>query len=163
MAMSEKMVLKLRALLQKRKRELFIQIAHLKMGNKVQEERVIEPGDAAQKEDLTRLLDHLIERGKEEIREINLAFERMAAGKFGICEICGRQIQSKRLNALPVTRLCLECAREFEKIKKIRQHPKDEIVDDDLLIEYRYWLDEDLPPGVARLSKNAKPLDLKKS
>ena len=65
--MSEKTVLKLRALLRKREKELFKQIAHLEMGRKVQEERVIEQADAAQKEDLMRLMDHFIERGKEEI------------------------------------------------------------------------------------------------
>lgn len=155
------MMSKLKELLLIQKRALFQQIAHLEMGRKVQQERAIEPGDAAQKEDLMRLLDHLAERENEELGEIILALERMATGKYGICEICAGRIQIKRLKALPATRLCRACAREFEKVQKIRQHPKDEVMDDDLLNEYRCWLDEDVPPAADRLSKNKNSLDLK--
>ncbi|MCK4988053.1 MAG: hypothetical protein KAS40_21110, partial [Desulfobacterales bacterium] len=61
--MFAKMILELRELLLKRKREIFKQVAHLEMGRKAQEERMIEMGDAAQKEDLIRLIDHLVANG----------------------------------------------------------------------------------------------------
>jgi RNA polymerase-binding transcription factor DksA len=118
------------------------------MGRDVQKERVIELGDAAQKEDLMRLLDHLIERGKEEIREINLALEKTAAGKYGNCEICEKRIESKRLKVLPATRLCCKCAQNYEKAQSLRQHLRDEIIADELLEEYRYLLAEDILKGI---------------
>jgi len=149
--MSMKIILKLKELLLKRKREIFKQITHLEMGRNAQKERVIELGDAAQKEDLIRLLDHLIERGKEEIREINLALERMAAGKYGKCEICEKRIESKRLKVLPATRFCCKCALNYEKAQGLRKHPRDEIIDDELLDEYRNLLDEDIIRGMTTL------------
>jgi DnaK suppressor protein len=152
--MSEKMILKLRKLLLKRKREILKQVAHLEMGRKAQDEHVIELGDAAQKEDLVRLLDHLIERGNEEVREINLALERIAASKYGICEICEKRIESKRLKILPATRLCCKCAKNYEKARDLRRHPRDEIIDDELLEEYRNLLDEDILRGITALHNN---------
>ena len=142
--MFEKMIMKLRELLLKRKREILNQVAHLERGRKAQDEHVIERGDAAQKEDLVRLLDHLIERGNKEVREINLALERIAESKYGICEICEKRIESKRLKVLPSTRLCCKCAQNYEKVHNFRQHLRDEIIDDEQLEEYRNLLNEDL-------------------
>jgi len=149
--MSEKIISKLRELLLKQKREIYKQIAHLEMGRNVQEERMIELGDAAQKEDLMRLLDHLIERGKEEIREINLALEKMTADKYGNCEICEKRIESERLKVLPATRLCCKCAQYYEKARGLRQPLRDEIIADELLDEYRNMLDENILKGMTAL------------
>ena len=160
--MSKKMMLKLKELLLNRKREIFKQIAHLERGSKAQDEHVIELGDAAQKEDLVRLLDHLVERGNEEVREINLAIEKMAAGKYGNCEICEKRIETKRLKALPATRLCRKCAQNFEQAQELRQHPRDEIMDDALLDEYRNLLDEGILEGMAQLPIDTNLIDLKK-
>ena len=152
---------KLKTLLLKRKQEIFKQTAHLQLGRKVHEGREIEIIDAAQKEDMMRLADHLIERGIEEIKEINMALERMADGTYGVCEICGKRIQLKRLKALPAARLCRECARKFEQVQSLQQHLKDKVIDDDVLDEYRNWLDDDVSPTVGRLSKYKKYLNLK--
>lgn len=60
----------------------------------------------------------LARRGKimEEIREIDLALDRIKKQTFGICEETGNPIEEKRLNAIPWTRLSLEGAeiREME-------------------------------------------------
>ena len=159
--MSAKMILKLRELLLKRKREIFKLVAHLEMGRNAQEERIIEMGDAAQKEDLIRLLDHLVERGKEEIKEINRALERMAAGNYGNCEICGKRIELKRLKVIPATRMCRSCAQEYEKAQDLRQHPRDEIMADELLDEYRYLLDEGGSRGRTKFPNDVNLTSLK--
>ena len=70
-------LLKFKKLLLKRKQEIFRQTAHLQSGREVDEGREIEIIDAAQKEDMMRLADQLIERGIEEIKEINLALEKI--------------------------------------------------------------------------------------
>ncbi|MGD8963929.1 MAG: TraR/DksA C4-type zinc finger protein [Desulfobacterales bacterium] len=154
-------LLKFKKLLLKRKQEIFRQTAHLQLGREVDEGREIEIIDAAQKEDMMRLADHLIERGIEEIREINMALERMADGTYGICEICGKRIQSKRLKALPAARLCRECAGELEQVQSIQQHPKDRVIDDGVLNEYRNWLDDDVSPMAGQLSKYKEYLNTK--
>jgi DnaK suppressor protein len=145
--MNRQMILKLKELLLNRKREILEQIAHLEMGRNAQKERVIEPGDAAQREELIRLLDHMVERGSEKVREIDLALEKMAAGKYGICEICEKRIEPKRLKVLPATRLCRKCSQNYENIQNLRKHPRDEIIDDELIEEYRDLRDETILEG----------------
>jgi RNA polymerase-binding transcription factor DksA len=150
--MNQKVILKLKTLLLNRKREILKQIAHLEMGRDAQKERVIELADAAQKEDLVRLIDHLVGRGNEKVREIDLALERIAAGKYGICEICEKRIEKRRLEAVPATRFCRKCAQNFEQVQELLQHPRDEIMDDALLDKYRNLLDRSILEGMAQLS-----------
>ena len=38
------------------------------------------------------------------------ALERIEAGTYGICESCGRSIPVERLDVLPYSTLCVECA-----------------------------------------------------
>lgn len=40
--------------------------------------------------------------------QINAALQRLDAGKYGICERCGREISPRRLEALPYATLCIE-------------------------------------------------------
>ena len=43
------------------------------------------------------------------------ALERLDNGTYGTCEVCGELIAIERLEALPETRMCLECRREAER------------------------------------------------
>jgi len=133
---------KLKRLLLNRRREMLKQVAHLEAEQEELEQRFIEKIDAAQKEDLAWLIDKLDERGKEEIAEIELALTKMSSSRYGICELCGKSIPIKRLKVLPATRLCLNCAQNYEEAQKLRKHPRDEIIDDELLDEYRNLNDE---------------------
>jgi RNA polymerase-binding transcription factor DksA len=45
-----------------------------------------------------------------ELREIDAALARIAAGTYGTCERCGGAIGRDRLRALPEVRCCLGCA-----------------------------------------------------
>jgi DnaK suppressor protein len=40
----------------------------------------------------------------------NRALERVEAGTYGICESCGKSIPIERLEVLPYSTLCVECA-----------------------------------------------------
>ena len=42
------------------------------------------------------------------------ALRRIDAGTFGRCTNCGREIAGERLNALPYTPFCVDCARKLE-------------------------------------------------
>jgi len=46
----------------------------------------------------------------EELSELMHALQRMEEGTWGQCEKCGRAIGHNRLQALPETRWCLNCA-----------------------------------------------------
>lgn len=43
-------------------------------------------------------------------KEVDDAILRLDGGIFGICEACGNEIASERLEALPYARLCIHCA-----------------------------------------------------
>lgn len=49
------------------------------------------------------------------IRKIKTALERLDEGTYGLCEICGETISTKRLMARPVTTKCIECKEMEEK------------------------------------------------
>lgn len=56
----------------------------------------------------------LIENEQETIDEIQAALARLEVGSFGVCGDCEKPITKARLQALPYTRLCIECARQHE-------------------------------------------------
>lgn len=41
--------------------------------------------------------------------KVEHALERMEAGKYGVCAICGKTISEERLEAIPYATLCIEC------------------------------------------------------
>jgi DnaK suppressor protein len=48
--------------------------------------------------------EHLLE-------QVEAALERIEQGTYGTCQNCGRVIARERLDAIPYTPLCIECAR----------------------------------------------------
>lgn len=63
------------------------------------------------------LLDELENVEIEILREIDKALERIEEGTYGYCDVCGKPIEEKRLEAIPWTTLCIEHAKEAEKYK----------------------------------------------
>ena len=56
-------------------------------------------------------------RGRETrlLNKISTALRRINEGEFGDCEVCGDEIASKRLEARPVTTMCIACKEEQER------------------------------------------------
>lgn len=48
--------------------------------------------------------------GQQEIRMIEAALRRVAAGEYGTCVTCGAAISDARLDVLPFTPFCRDCA-----------------------------------------------------
>ena len=46
---------------------------------------------------------------------VQQALYRLEAGNFGECISCGKEINAKRLEAVPWTRYCIECQEKMEK------------------------------------------------
>ena len=59
-------------------------------------------------------------RGREKslLSKLDLALKKIDDGTFGICEICEEEISIKRLEARPVTTMCIRCKEEQEKQEK---------------------------------------------
>lgn len=48
------------------------------------------------------------------LTELNEAIDRIEEGSYGICTMCGSEINEARLEAIPYARLCLECKAQEE-------------------------------------------------
>ncbi len=61
-------------------------------------------------------------RGREQklLKKIDEAIARIDDGTYGVCESCGGEIGVKRLEARPVTTLCIECKTRQEEEEKIQ-------------------------------------------
>ncbi|GJL82730.1 MAG: dimethylmenaquinone methyltransferase [marine bacterium B5-7] len=51
---------------------------------------------------------------RSEIADIKQALRRIDAGEWNTCEECGDEINIRRLEALPTTRWCINCASAKE-------------------------------------------------
>lgn len=51
---------------------------------------------------------------KDILRRVNEALKHLDEGKYGICDLCGREIDPARLKVLPYANLCIECKKREE-------------------------------------------------
>lgn len=52
----------------------------------------------------------LAEKLFDALEDVREALAKLDAGTYGICEMCSRPINPARLEAMPATKLCIECA-----------------------------------------------------
>lgn len=62
-------------------------------------------------------------RGREQklLKKIDEAISRIESGNYGVCESCGNPIGMKRLEARPVTTLCIDCKTAQEEEEKLQE------------------------------------------
>lgn len=61
------------------------------------------------------VIDSLDERTREQMISIKQALRRLDSGEWSTCSDCGSDIQVARLEALPTTTLCVNCAEAKER------------------------------------------------
>ena len=52
----------------------------------------------------------LLAQARTDLAEVDAAFERLDAGTYGVCEVCGRPLPGERLEARPAARRCVRHA-----------------------------------------------------
>lgn len=65
----------------------------------------------------SEVVDALGNEAREELAHISAALRRMDADEYGVCNECGAEIDSGRLEAHPYARKCIDCAR-FDEHRK---------------------------------------------
>jgi RNA polymerase-binding protein DksA len=65
-----------------------------------------------------------VARDAGEVRDIDAAQARIAAGTYGTCIDCGRPIGRKRLEAYPTAKRCIEDQQRREKLRAGPSHPR---------------------------------------
>jgi len=73
-----------------------------------------DPNDRATLESERNLTLRIRDRERKLRSKVEEALARIEAGTFGICESCGEAIGEKRLEARPVTTLCVACKENQE-------------------------------------------------
>lgn len=66
--------------------------------------------DLATEREADEVLEDLGQAGQLEIRQIEAALGRIAGGEYGVCTKCGAEIGEERLELLPHTPFCRNCA-----------------------------------------------------
>lgn len=74
--------------------------------------------DQASSEYAQSMTFRLRDREKFLLKKIDKALARIEDGTFGTCERCEEPINLKRLEARPVTTLCIRCKEEQEQKEK---------------------------------------------
>jgi len=74
--------------------------------------REVAEGDQsdAQLWEASEIRDDLDDEMATVLRDVNRALVALDAGNYGICRTCGKQIDPKRLAALPCAQRCVACA-----------------------------------------------------
>jgi len=49
------------------------------------------------------------------LKDIENALKKIEKGNYGICELCGKKIEYKRLKHIPYARYCIECQKKQDK------------------------------------------------
>jgi DnaK suppressor protein len=80
-----------------------------------------ELGDQASAEIDRNFTLRLRDRERKLLKKIEEALEQIENGEYGICESCGQPIGLKRLEARPVTSMCIDCKTEQEEEEKFRE------------------------------------------
>lgn len=57
----------------------------------------------------------VLQRVEAQLVEVDAALERLDAGTYGRCELCGRPVGDERLEAMPAARYCLEDQARAER------------------------------------------------
>lgn len=98
-----------------RKQQLEARLAELTHRISGIEERLEQPvserfEDQATEREEDEVLEDLGASGVREVRMIEAALDRIANGSYGTCANCGDPIAEQRLDVLPQTPVCSDCA-----------------------------------------------------
>ena len=106
----------------KQRNELLTEAEHT-LNNKISTEKETfpDPTDQAVAELDNNFLLRLRGREQKLLKKIDEAIARIEGGTYGVCESCGEQISIKRLEARPVTTLCIECKTRQEEEEKLQE------------------------------------------
>ena len=74
-------------------------------------------GDHASVDNNSMVESMIVQKQKEELKEIDIALEKIKNSTYGICEMCEDDISFQRLKVKPYARYCIDCREIAEKTK----------------------------------------------
>jgi RNA polymerase-binding transcription factor DksA len=73
-------------------------------------------GDVSTESERNGILSALSRTADAELKRIDGALQRLAAGRYAKCVVCGEEIEPQRLEAVPYTDRCIACAERGEAL-----------------------------------------------
>ena len=110
----------IKVLLTKRLNDLLEDANKTLSGMTDQTQNFPDPTDRASMESERNFELRIRDRERKLISKIKDALDRLEAGTYGICEECGENISDERLEARPVTTLCIDCKKKQENQEKVK-------------------------------------------
>ena len=101
-------IAKYRAILEKREAELEARLQEIDAELDSHQSKDWE--ELATEREGDEVLEHEGKLAQEEIAKIKAAYGRMEEGEFGYCVKCGEEISTERLDVVPFTPFCRNCA-----------------------------------------------------
>jgi len=101
-----------------KKEEILVEAGKTKNEMTDQTSNVPDPNDRATIESGRSFELRIRDRERKLLSKIDEAIARIDDGTYGICEDCGEEIGLKRLEARPVTTLCIDCKTVQETREK---------------------------------------------
>jgi DnaK suppressor protein len=119
MMVADSKLLAIRKKLLKQRQDLLSEAEHT-LNSKIstEKESFPDPTDQAVAELDNNFMLKLRGREQKLLKKIDEAISRIDGGNYGVCESCGGEISVKRLEARPVTTLCIECKTAQEEEEK---------------------------------------------
>jgi DnaK suppressor protein len=112
-------VAKFKKILEQRRQEILSQAATVKEPvYTIEVEDLPDEVDLASSESDQSMNIRLRDREQTLLKKINKALDKIEAGTYGTCETCGDEISVRRLEARPVTDLCIRCKEEQERVER---------------------------------------------
>ncbi|MGO9126386.1 MAG: TraR/DksA family transcriptional regulator [Terriglobales bacterium] len=84
-------------------------------GRTVDEDSAQDIADRAASSYTKEFLFHQSNNDRQLLQMVENALSRIREGTFGECIACGKDINAKRLEAVPWTRHCIECQEKLEQ------------------------------------------------
>ncbi len=84
-------------------------------GREADEEGTQDVADKAANSYTKEFLFHQSDENRRLLQLVNEAIERIKIGVFGQCVACHKDVQQKRLEAVPWARHCIECQEKQDK------------------------------------------------
>ncbi|HEY1263582.1 MAG TPA: TraR/DksA family transcriptional regulator [Terriglobales bacterium] len=114
--MEKKKLDQFRKRLESRQHELRRMVSRTEQdGRSVDEDSAQDIADRAASSYNKEFLFHQSNNDRQLLQMVESALSRIREGSFGECISCGREINAKRLEAVPWTRHCIDCQEKLEK------------------------------------------------
>ncbi|HEY2386397.1 MAG TPA: TraR/DksA family transcriptional regulator [Candidatus Binatia bacterium] len=109
------------------KKQLLAEIQQdLKQGREASKDEGMDTYDLASEARDREINFILTDRDRGKLQAIEDALERIEEGSYGMCESCEAEIAEGRLQAMPFTRLCVQCQADREIEAKQNRRGEDD-------------------------------------